>query len=195
MSSARSVAIPSARAGPVRPVRRRQHGDGAAPRLPEHDPEVRSGFRKRSCSSERLKRNGDFKETSSCPRALPRRSEAARMPARSPDRRPNCREVILGQSRIVAASVLAAAAVGPLPVAAQTFPSRTIHLVVPYAAGGTGDIVARVVADRLAIALGQSVVVENRPGASGALGSKAVASAAPDGHTLLVGQTGEMAIN
>jgi len=101
----------------------------------------------------------------------------------------------LGQSRIVAASILAAAAVAPLPVAAQTFPSRTIHLVVPYAAGGTGDIVARVVADRLAIALGQSVVVENRPGASGALGSKAVASAAPDGHTLLVGQTGEMAIN
>src|SRR5215471_4844645 len=81
------------------------------------------------------------------------------------------------------------------PAAAQTFPSKTIHLVVPYAAGGTGDIVARVVADRLAIALGQSVVVENRPGASGALGSKAVATAAPDGHTLLVGQTGEMAIN
>jgi tripartite-type tricarboxylate transporter receptor subunit TctC len=80
-------------------------------------------------------------------------------------------------------------------VRAQSFPSRTVHLVVPYAAGGTGDIVARVLADKLAPALGQSVVVENRPGASGALGSKAVATAAPDGHTLLVGQTGEIAIN
>jgi len=80
-------------------------------------------------------------------------------------------------------------------VEAQTFPSKTIHLVVPYAAGGTGDIVARVVSERLSAALGQSVVVENRPGASGAVGSKAVAAAAPDGHTLLVGQTGEMAIN
>ena len=81
------------------------------------------------------------------------------------------------------------------PAAAQTFPSRTVHVIVPYAAGGTGDIVARVVAEKLTGALGQSVVIENRPGASGALGSKAVASAAPDGYTLLMGQTGEMAIN
>src|SRR5262245_54183168 len=101
---------------------------------------------------------------------------------------------MFAHSRLVAASILAAAIAAP-PAAAQTFPSRTIHLIVPYAPGGTGDIVARVVADKLAAVLGQSVVVENRPGASGALGSKAVASAAPGGHTLLVGQTGEMAIN
>src|SRR5262245_3602802 len=65
------------------------------------------------------------------------------------------------------------AALVATPAAAQTFPGKTIHLIVPYAAGGTGDIVARVVSEKLAIALGQSVVVENRPGASGALGSKA----------------------
>src|SRR5215813_7631428 len=95
----------------------------------------------------------------------------------------------------VIAAVACTAVLAATPAAAQSFPSKTIHLVVPYAAGGTGDIVARVVADRLTQTLGQSVVVENRPGASGAVGSKAVAGAAPDGHTLLVGQTGEMAIN
>jgi tripartite-type tricarboxylate transporter receptor subunit TctC len=95
-------------------------------------------------------------------------------------------------SVMVMAALLALAA---LPAQAQTFPTKTIHLVVPYAAGGTGDIVARVIADRLGNSLGQTVVVENRPGASGAIGSKSVAAAAPDGHTLLVGQTGEMAIN
>ena len=93
-----------------------------------------------------------------------------------------------------ALALLGFAAAAPA-ASAQTFPSRTVHVVVPYAAGGTGDIVARVVADKLAGVLGQSVVIENRPGASGALGSKAVAAAAPDGYTLLLGQTGEMAIN
>src|SRR3954452_4379647 len=97
-------------------------------------------------------------------------------------------------ARVIAALACTALLAGA-PAAAQTVPSKTVHLVVPYAAGGTGDIVARVVSEKLSIALGQSVVVENRPGASGAIGSKAVAAAAPDGHTLLVGQTGEMAIN
>src|SRR5437588_3169019 len=95
----------------------------------------------------------------------------------------------------VPALVLIGFAAAPHGASAQTYPSRTLHVVVPYAAGGTGDIVARVIADRLAGVLGQSVVVENRPGASGAVGSKAVAGAAPDGHVLLLGQTGEMAIN
>jgi tripartite-type tricarboxylate transporter receptor subunit TctC len=95
----------------------------------------------------------------------------------------------------VAAIVAAISAGGTAPAAAQAYPTRTIHLVVPYAAGGTGDIVARVISDRLGAALGQTVVVENKPGASGAIGSKSVATANPDGHILLVGQTGEMAIN
>src|SRR5262245_18263493 len=98
------------------------------------------------------------------------------------------------------AAVLAAACLAaPLPVTtaaqAETYPNHTIKLIVPYAAGGTGDIVARAVADRLGVALGQSVVVENRAGATGAIGTQSVAASAPDGHTLLVGQTGEIAIN
>jgi tripartite-type tricarboxylate transporter receptor subunit TctC len=96
---------------------------------------------------------------------------------------------------IVRAIAAALCGLAVLPAQAENYPSRAIKLVVPYAAGGTGDIVARAVADRLAAVLGQSVVVENRAGATGAIGTQSVATAAPDGHTLLVGQTGEIAIN
>src|SRR6476659_2581397 len=94
--------------------------------------------------------------------------------------------------RLLIAVLFAAAA---LPAHAQPFPSRPVHLIVAYAPGGTGDVVARVIADKLGPALGQTVVVENRAGASGAIGATSVANAPPDGHTLLVGQTGEMAVN
>src|SRR5215468_6876732 len=81
------------------------------------------------------------------------------------------------------------------PAWSQAYPSRTIQLIVAYAAGGTGDIVARSISDKLGASLGQSVVVENRAGASGAIGAHSVTTAAPDGYTLLVGQTGEIAVN
>ena len=70
-----------------------------------------------------------------------------------------------------------------------------MQLIVAYSAGGTGDVVARTISNQLSTALGQSVVVENRPGASGAIAAQGVARAAPDGHTILVGQTAEIAIN
>ena len=82
-----------------------------------------------------------------------------------------------------------------LPASAPPFPSKTIHLIVAYAPGGTGDVVARLIADKLGAALGQTVVVENRAGASGAIGATAVVNAVPDGHTLLVGQTAEITVN
>jgi tripartite-type tricarboxylate transporter receptor subunit TctC len=93
---------------------------------------------------------------------------------------------------LIAAIVGAALAT---PVWSQPYPSRTIQLIVAYAAGGTGDIVARSISDKLGVSLGQSVVVENRAGASGAIGAHSVTSAPPDGYTLLVGQTGEIAVN
>jgi len=80
-------------------------------------------------------------------------------------------------------------------VQAQNYPSGPVHLIVAYSAGGTGDVVARTVAPKLSLALGQTVVVENRAGASGAIGARSVVSATPDGLTLLVGQTAEVAIN
>lgn len=73
------------------------------------------------------------------------------------------------------------------PIAAQTaWPARPLRLVVPFAPGGTTDVVGRIVAERLALRLGQPVVVENRPGAGATLGAQQVARAEPDGHTLLV---------
>jgi tripartite-type tricarboxylate transporter receptor subunit TctC len=82
-----------------------------------------------------------------------------------------------------------------LPASAQPYPSKPVHLIVAYSPGGTGDVVARIIADKLTPALGQTVVVENRPGATGAIGTTAVLQAPPDGYTLLVGQTGEVVVN
>lgn len=81
------------------------------------------------------------------------------------------------------------AATGPLEAAAQAYPTRPIRLVVPYPAGGAGDVHARLIGQALSPLLGQPVVVENRAGASGNLGSEHVAKALPDGHTLLMNTT------
>src|SRR5499426_4358426 len=74
--------------------------------------------------------------------------------------------------------------------AAQTYPSRPVMIVVPFAAGGGNDIMARLLAQHMSRAFGQQFVIDNRAGAAGTLGARAVAKAAPDGHTLMVGHSG-----
>ncbi len=79
--------------------------------------------------------------------------------------------------------------------AADSFPSRPIRAIVPYAPGGNVDISARIIAQPLGEALGQTVVVDNRPGAGGNLGASLVAKSTPDGYTLLVGSSGPLSVN
>ena len=79
--------------------------------------------------------------------------------------------------------------------AAESFPVRPIRVIVPYAPGGNVDISARIIAPPLGEALGQTVVVDNRPGAGGNLGASLVAKATPDGYTLLVGSSGPLSVN
>src|SRR5258708_28864871 len=79
--------------------------------------------------------------------------------------------------------------------AAQEYPTRPITLVVPYAAGGGNDIMARVAADKMSPVIGQQIVIENRGGAGGSIATRAVAEAAPGGYTLRLAGTGTLAIN
>ncbi len=94
-------------------------------------------------------------------------------------------------------SILLAAAVLCLPSAAgaETYPDRTIRIVVPTGAGGAADIVSRLIADRLQKSLQQTVVVENKPGANGNIGATYVLAAPADGYTLMMGHIGLMTVN
>ncbi len=99
--------------------------------------------------------------------------------------------------RRTAFTLLAASPLLALPrsAAAQSYPTRPIHLIVPYPPGGPTDVVARILANTLGAKLGQTIVVDNRPGgAAGTVGAHVVVSADPDGYTLLLNQAGSLTI-
>jgi len=94
------------------------------------------------------------------------------------------------------AAAVAALALGfASPAAAQDYPSRAITLIVPYPPGGGVDAMARIVGEKLSAALGQQVIVDNRGGGGGNIGTRAAAKSPPDGYTLLLGHTGTISIN
>src|SRR3989344_7579352 len=109
---------------------------------------------------------------------------------KNPDNKPEGGKRRKPISRLVVAALLASAAL----VQAQNFPNRPIRIIVPFAAGGPTDTHSRWGAQHLTAALGQQVLIDNRGGAGGIIGTEAVAKAAPDGYTLLGGNPGPLTI-
>lgn len=99
------------------------------------------------------------------------------------------------RNRMKSAFALFAVLLAALPAAAQDWPTKPVKIVVPFGAGSTPDVVARLIADHLQKKLGQTFVIDNKPGASGNIGTDAVAKAAPDGTTIGVSIGGPLAIN
>ena len=100
----------------------------------------------------------------------------------------------LGSRKVMVVAVAALCSFAPATMRAQEFPSRVIRVVVAFPAGGPTDFVARLVADKLKPLLGQNVIVENKPGANGAIGADYVAKGEADGHLLFLTTVGAVAI-
>ena len=112
-----------------------------------------------------------------------------------PDQHPAARPFAPRRSFLAAASLLLLPVLALAQDAARDYPSKTITLIVPYAAGGSSDVRARQIAQKLAVYFGQSVIVDNKPGANGNIGTNAIAKAVPDGYTIGLGNLAPLAVN
>lgn len=101
----------------------------------------------------------------------------------------------LRRRSLLALATLACATASPWAMAQDKWPSKPVRMVVPFAPGGTTDLLARAIAPELSRVFGQSFIVDNKPGAGGNIGADLVAKSAPDGHTLLMGTVGTHGIN
>src|SRR5262252_9688314 len=86
--------------------------------------------------------------------------------------------------RLLVDIVMCGAVLAPVPAMAEDYPGRSLHLIVPYAAGGTADALARIIAKHLGTSLGQTVVIDNRGGAGGLIGAAVLTQSPPDGYTI-----------
>ena len=102
---------------------------------------------------------------------------------------------LLTAGRRAIAGVAALLLAGQVAMAQDRYPSRPITMIVPFAAGGSTDVIARVIADAMRNTLGQPIVIENRGGAGGSIGTAAIAKAEPDGYTIGMGTASTLAIN
>src|SRR5262245_64760052 len=100
----------------------------------------------------------------------------------------------MSQSGTSVRVILVCCAIAATPALAQQYPSRPVRFVVPFAAGGSVDTLARTIGPKLADVLGQQIVVDNRSGGNGNIGMEVVAHAVPDGHTLVLGYIANLAI-
>ena len=91
--------------------------------------------------------------------------------------------------------LLLAVLAAPLLALAQAYPSKPVHMIIPFAPGGASDFVGRIMQPKLAELLGQPIIVENKPGAAGSIGAEVAAKAAPDGYTIFLGNVGSVSIN
>lgn len=98
-------------------------------------------------------------------------------------------------ARLLIAALLTVSLAQHAAAADDTYPSRPVHVIVPYPGGSGSDVVARLLFDRIGQAVGQQFVIDNRPGAGGIVATKAITSAAPDGYTILFSAAGPLAIN
>jgi tripartite-type tricarboxylate transporter receptor subunit TctC len=105
------------------------------------------------------------------------------------------RKPMIRRDVLLTAVLIAGLAAQAAPAFAQDYPSRPIALIVPYAAGGGNDLMARTAAEKMSKTLGQQIVIENRGGAGGSIATRQIAKTAPDGYTLGLGGTGTLAIN
>src|SRR5690349_22349984 len=97
--------------------------------------------------------------------------------------------------KVLLTGIAVAISLAPTLAAGQAYPSKAIRMVVPFAPGGTSDIIGRTLGQRLSEAWKQPVVMDNRAGVAGSLGANVVVKSPPDGYTLLVGNVGPIAIN
>ena len=105
------------------------------------------------------------------------------------------RGFIVGRCFLLSIGFSLASAFAGSPAGAQTYPSRTITAVVPFAGGSASDVVSRILFDKMSKLLGQPIITENRPGAGGNIGTAMGAKATPDGYTLIGGSSGPIAAN